>query len=313
MESIRCRICENTVSADYILKEMMFGLRDKFDYGECSNCGCIQIMKVPDNIDKYYPPYYVSFLQATPILNRLPFLKRLFKNRRMKRQYRKSSDETLQYLKPIHANASDRILDIGCGKGMLICKLFNLGFENVTGVDKFINKEIDHGYGVKVLKKNLSEIKTGSYNILILHHVLEHLDEQVKELSECNRLLKKGGKLIISIPLLGEAWDIYKENWVQADAPRHFLLHTLASMGLLAQKTGFTINNTLFDSTAFQFLGSELYKNDIPLTLPTTHEWYPFSQEFSQEQILNYTKEADNLNKKQRGDTATFYLSKNIN
>jgi len=313
MESIKCRICETTVSADYVLKEMMFGFRDTFDYGKCSNCGCIQIMKVPHNIDKYYPPYYVSFLQATPLLKRLPFFKRLFKNRRIQKKYIKSSDETLKYLEPIQAKATDKILDIGCGKGMLICKLFNLGFENVTGVDKFISDQIDHGFGVKVLKKDLSELKSNKYNILIMHHVLEHLDEQVKELIECHRLLKNEGKLVISIPLLGEAWDIYKENWVQADAPRHFALHTLKSMELLAQKTGFNINKTLFDSTAFQFLGSELYINDIPLTLPTTHEWYPFSHKFSQEQILDYTKEAENLNSKQIGDTATFYLSKNNN
>lgn len=31
---------------------------DEFDYFECSNCGCLQIKEIPENIGKYYPDNY---------------------------------------------------------------------------------------------------------------------------------------------------------------------------------------------------------------------------------------------------------------
>ena len=295
----------------FVFKEMMFGFRDQFAYGECLNCGCIQIVETLIDIEKYYPPYYMAFTQEVKPLKRQPFLKRVFKNIRLKRKYKKNDNYTLSCLQPINLMPGARILDIGCGKGTLICSLFNLGFENVSGVDKFIDSQVDYGFGVTVLKKELAALPADTYDLLIMHHVLEHIDDQVNELKECYRLLRKGGKLLISIPVLGAAWEKYKENWVQLDAPRHYVLHTLKSIGMLANKTGFNIGKTIFDSTSFQFWGSELYKNDIPLTLPDTHEWYPAESNFTPGQLLEFSKKAEILNAGMRGDSARFYLHKN--
>lgn len=311
MDTTNCRICGGTLTPKYKFREMMFGMRDEFNYGECSNCGSIQILEVPADIEKYYPDYYVSFTQEVPALKRLRLLKRIVHAQRIKRKYNQPfCDNTLELVKPINLMPDARILDIGCGKGALICSLFNLGFEKVTGIDKFIAQPIDYGYGVKVLKKDLSELKSNSYDLLIMHHVLEHVDDQVGQLNECYRLLKKGGKLLICIPILGTAWDIYKRDWVQLDAPRHFVLHTVKSMDILAGETGFKIGHTVFDSNAFQFWGSELYRKDIPLTLPDTHEWYPVQRGFTTEQLAEYTEKADALNKERKGDAARFYLYK---
>jgi predicted SAM-dependent methyltransferase len=305
-----CRICGNAFTKKFVFKEMMFGFRDLFNYAACGNCGALQVLSIPSNIDKYYPPDYVSFTQATPPLKRQPIIKRLFGGLRLKRKYRISNNFLLDYLRPLQATPSAQILDIGCGKGALICALFNLGFENVTGVDKFIPEEVDHGYGVKVFKKDLTELRANSYDLLIMHHVLEHIDNQIAELKDCYRLLKRGGILMVSIPLLGKAWEIYGENWVQLDAPRHYVLHTMKSISLLAERTGFKIKEVIFDSTAFQFLGSELYKRDIPLTDPETHKWCTFDTHFTPEEIAKFEKQAQMLNAFQQGDAARFYLYK---
>ena len=115
---------------------------------------------------------------------------------------------------------------------------------------------------------------------------------------------------MISIPLLGKAWEIYKDNWVQLDAPRHYVLHTMESMSILAQRTGFKIGKVIFDSSAFQFLGSELYKKDIPLTDPETHKWTTFDKYFTLAEIAKFEEQAKMLNAAQQGDAARFYLYK---
>ena len=57
-----CRICGNTEkNLIHKAQEMMFGTRDEFDYLECSACGTLQIVEIPD-LSCYYPRDYYSFV-----------------------------------------------------------------------------------------------------------------------------------------------------------------------------------------------------------------------------------------------------------
>lgn len=305
-----CRICKSLFKKEYLFKELMFGFGNEFRYQECSSCGCIQIAEIPSDMVKYYPPYYYSYTQKIPDLKRLPILKRLFIDIWLKNKYRQNHD-LLKYLKPANIRINDRILDVGCGKGLLICKLFNFGFQHVEGVDKFIPQEIDHGYGVKVKKRELSDLKKNSYDMVMMHHVLEHMDQQQQTLSYSRELLKKDGCLLVRIPLIGEAWKRYQDNWVQLDAPRHLFLHTLKSMEILAKDTGFEIRQTVFDSTGFQFWASELYKKNVPLfSAENNYNLHPIEKEFNKDELKAFEEEAIQLNLENKGDSAAFYLYK---
>jgi len=305
-----CRICNSPFSKKYTLKERMFGFKDEFRYQGCSFCGCLQIAEFPENIMKYYPPYYYAYTQKIPALKKLPLMKRLFKSIRLQKKYRKNI-YPLNYLKPINTGINERILDVGCGKGLLICQLFNQGFENVEGVDKFIPHQFDHGYGVKVMKKDLKELKPHFYDMIMMHHVLEHIDQQKEALADCRNLLKDDGCLMIRIPLIGEAWKLYQEDWVQLDAPRHFFLHSLKSLQILAEDSGFEIKHTVFDSTGFQFWGSELYKKEIPLfSAEDDFKLFAIEKIFDPDELKAYERKAEQLNVQCKGDSAAFYLYK---
>ena len=305
-----CRICDQKLTEQITIKEMQLGLREDFSYGVCPNCGCIQIMEVPADIEKYYPAYYAPFNAKPPVLKKLPVFKRMVKNTRIRRKYKQGNNMLLNYFKPINTSTYAKILDIGCGNGVLICDLYNQGFNNVEGVDKFLPEEIDYGQGVKVLKKDLSEFEGQKYDVLMMHHVLEHIEEQADVLNECHRLLKQDGDLMIRIPIVGEAYKIYAEKWVQLDAPRHFVIHTLKSMAVLAQKTGFVIQKTVFDSDFFQFAGSEMYEKNIPLHDPISLKPNGFGQYFSEKEIEDFERRAAQLNASGNGDQAIFYLKK---
>jgi len=310
MNTPTCRICNGNLTEKITVKEMQFGTRETFEYGICSTCGCLQITDVPADLAKYYPAYYAPFNLKAPVLKPLPPVKRLVKNIRLQRKYKDGSNPILNYFAPMNTRANAKILDIGCGNGVLICKLYNQGFTHVEGIDKFLPAAIDYGHGVKVQKKELGDLKAKYYDVLMLHHVLEHIDEQVETLIDCHRLLKDDGKLLIRIPIIGEAYKIYGEKWVQLDAPRHLVLHTLKSMELLAKKTGFVVKQVVFDSSSFQFLGSELYEKDISLYDPISHKPNDFVDFFSKDEIEKFDREADKLNELKTGDQAMFYLEK---
>ena len=62
MINMKCKICHNDERNKVIVaKEKMFGIGEEFKYLECSNCGCLQIIEIPENMDKYYPRNYYSY------------------------------------------------------------------------------------------------------------------------------------------------------------------------------------------------------------------------------------------------------------
>lgn len=112
-------------------------------------------------------------------------------------------------------------------------------------------------------------------------------------------------RFLIRIPPAdGYAWETYREDWVQLDAPRHLYLHTQKSIRYLAGLHGLERERVLYDSDATQILGSELYRHDIPLTAGKAQK----------RSVLTATarraaeRRAEELNRAGRGDQAAFFL-----
>ena len=306
-----CRICYQPILKEHSLREMMFGLRDEFVYRECSACGSLQISEVPNDIERYYPPYYYSFKVKIPELKKKSSgLKSMIAKLWVKKRERRSRKQILGYLSPMNVSRNHKILDVGCGRGELICRMFNMGFESVEGTDMYLPQEINYGHGVRVIKKQLQEIADETYNLVMMHHVFEHMFDPEEELKQCFRILKNRSFLMIRIPVKGFAWEKYQTNWVQLDAPRHFFIHTVESMRILTERSGFKLHDIIFDSSAFQFEGSELYRRDIPLYDTKTHEFHRSKSVLTKQERKFFKNEARRVNENQTGDQAIFYLYK---
>lgn len=320
--SLVCRVCGNNKENSSILaREMMFGTRKEFDYLECSDCGTLQICTVPD-LSCHYPPGYLSFdsealigrtaiqRMAVPlvgkylltgknligkwILQRRPWLEGYF-------------PESLRKF-PIGLRFDSRILDFGCGTGSLLQSLHYFGFRDLTGADAFIEKDIFYPTGVKIYKLGLDELEP-AFDVIMLHHSFEHLPDPAGALEQIRRLMRPESRCIIRIPVINYAWEKYGANWVQMDPPRHLFLYSEKAFRGLAEKAGLSIEHVYFDSSAFQFWGSEQYKLDIPLT-DERSRWMNGAGPFTDSQIDSWTVEAEQLNRKNRGDMACFYLRK---
>ena len=319
---MECKICRNkNENKVFKIREMMFGTQETFDYIECHNCGCLQIYHIPKNIGKYYKnEIYLSFKK-----NNFNFIKQFLKKKRNEFIIKNGligkiinhtyPNPDIELLSLLNMNKDLKILDVGCGAGELLYSLSELNFKNLVGIEPFMNKEEIADKNLRILKKTLHDLNNNSkFNLIIFRHSFEHMFDQLEILLKTSKLLSENGKCLIKMPLKGEyIWNRYGTNWVQIDAPRHFLIHTIESFNLLIEKTDLKIQKVIFDSTEFQFWGSEQYKQDIALESEYSYAINPKKSIFTDEQIAEFKKKANELNGKKIGDQATFILCLNNN
>lgn len=318
-----CAICGNTEgNRAHAAREMMFGFRDQFTYLECSKCGCLQLVDPPADLTKYYPADYYSFQQDPLKVFRgrglkerikMPFRYRYAVTDRGalgKYWYPQHPDPAARTLVPANVRRRSRILDVGCGSGMLLYALRNAGFSRVMGADPYIDETILYSNGLKILKRSIHEVD-GEWDLVMLHHAFEHVPDPLETLRSASRLLAPGGVCLIRIPVASSyAWQRYGTNWVQLDAPRHFFLHTPESMRVLAEQAGLAVERVAYDSYALQFWGSEQYIKDIPLQSERSYARDQAHSIFSASEIKAFEAQARELNAAGTGDQAAFYLRK---
>ena len=322
-----CKICNNTRgNALYTAREMMFGLRDSFEYLECGACGCLQITNVPSDLTRYYPADYWQFEEARAdfeaqgdvsawvrhqrarywLLPGFNPVGRLLVGRRHQPRY-------FGWLRRAGVDFNSRILDVGCGIGDRLLELSKDGFRDLTGIDPFIDSDIHYDNGVNVYKMSLETLEDtgGEFDFIMLNHSFEHMPDPEPALKRINRLLRKDHVALIRIPIASSyAWRKYRTNWAQLDAPRHLFLHTVDSMKLLSARTEFAIRDIVYDSDVFQCWGSEQYARDIAMYEPRSCEIDPANSIFSIDEMQRFHELVRELNRTGQGDQACFYLHK---
>ncbi len=323
---MKCRICTNEISENTLqIKEMMFGTGRFYSYSKCSLCGCVQIEQPEKNMENMYPSSYYSF-NTYNISSITKKIKRFVVRCSVANALgynsinnflfsQKNRDGGAHALKDKISKTS-KILDVGCGDGSLIDALNWCGHRNLTGIDPFMNDSISVG-NYQLIKKNIEELDGNEiFDIIMLHHSFEHVDNPFEVIKNIKRLLKKDGLCIIRIPVSDSyAFDLYKENWVQLDAPRHVFLHTNKSMEILTSKYNLTIESIVNDSMEFQFIGSEQYKKGIGLNDARSYYLPPYKKLFfnkkhlfSKSNIQQFKQHANVLNKEGKGDQRIYYI-----
>jgi 2-polyprenyl-3-methyl-5-hydroxy-6-metoxy-1,4-benzoquinol methylase len=162
-------------------------------------------------------------------------------------------------------NSNKSLLDIGCGTGefLRVCKKSGWHVEGVepnedarsialNKVDTFIRESIES-----------DALKEGSYDVITLWHVLEHMPDIEKVIRRLSFLLKPSGHIIVAVPNY-RAYDAihYKAFWAAYDVPRHVWHFSQFSIKAFFKKENFKLLFTKgmwFDSFYVSIL-SESYK-----------------------------------------------------
>lgn len=308
---------------------MMFGMREQFDYFQCGLCECLQIIDIPQNIEKYYPHNYPSYDRSWDKISQKKqpnFIYRFLQKQRVRtavfghgHKLNRLLSHFIDFPKEMYANGqiirragikNFRIsfLDVGCGtQSWWLNDMKKLGFSKLIGIDPFIDQDKKTN-GIQILKKQISEM-LGQFSLITFHHSFEHVPDPRETLEAAKRLLAPEGVCLIRIPVVSSyVWEQYGENWVELDAPRHLFLHSLKSMDMLAGQVGLEIFEVIHDSTEFEFYGSEQYLRDIPLISDSSYFINPENSIFSPTDIENFKERAHQVNAEKRGGRAAFYL-----
>ena len=136
-----------------------------------------------------------------------------------------------------------RIADLGCGTGLLVGELLQQGYE-VIGVDIHSKQlaSLQKKWPQALLLQSSVEkipIASNTCDAVLLLDVLEHVNDQ-QSLAEAHRLLRKGGKVIITVPAHQWLWSKRDEN------AGHCRRYSRRSLLLLLKSVGFSIEKVRY-------------------------------------------------------------------
>jgi 2-polyprenyl-3-methyl-5-hydroxy-6-metoxy-1,4-benzoquinol methylase len=134
------------------------------------------------------------------------------------------------------------LVDVGCATGAYLAELRELGW-NVLGVEPSPDAaEAARGTALDVRTGTLEEaaMPGGSADVVVMRMVLEHVRDPRRTLAEARRILKPGGRLMVSVPNAGSLeTQLFGRHWFAWDLPRHLSHFTPRSLTAMLREAGF--------------------------------------------------------------------------
>lgn len=323
-----CRLCGSTGPHQTItVREMYYGRREPFEYYVCATCETLQIVDALEGEEllRHYPREYYSYTAAAQprifewiteqhdrfqlqVGGRLlgALITALPPGIRSVIGSPDASGDVVRMLGRVGVKRDARILDVGCGAGVLLNRLARVGFTNLSGADPFIDADFATPYGVPIAKRYMDEV-TGKFDVIMFNHSLEHMPDPAETLRAARERLADGGICLVRLPTTSsEAWTVYGKDWCLIDAPRHMVVPSRRGMALAADRIGMRVESTFDDSNSSQFFGSELYRRDI--ALKELKSFGDVFRQFGLKQMWLWERRSKLLNRQGRGDQAGFIL-----
>lgn len=147
-------------------------------------------------------------------------------------------------------SADARVLDIGTSTGTNLRLLRDLGFANRRGLDlsdDAIRWCAEKGLG-KVEKGDVCNLPfgDGEFDLVLATDIIEHVDDDLRAITEIRRVLAPGGTAIISVPAFQSLWGLQDDV---SHHKRRYLKKELLELirrGGLSCRNGFYFNYLLF-------------------------------------------------------------------
>lgn len=158
-----------------------------------------------------------------------------------------------------------RVLEVGCGTGHNLEMLGAFGKLDACELDAIARGMASDRLGRPVLEARLPDLsmfKTGSYDLIAVLDVLEHVPDDLSSLAAIRELLKPGGALLLTVPANKWMWSAHDV------AHHHFRRYNRTELGKLFREAGFEVqllsyfNTLLFPAVAAARLLGKLRGRD---------------------------------------------------
>lgn len=232
---------------------------EEFVIWQCSGCNLRFTQNVPDETN--IGPYYKSSDYISHTNSDKGFINKT---------YQKIRNYTLQQKAKLIGDKmqmkAGSLLDIGSGTGAFLNVMEKEGWK-VKGIepDEDARKLAKSLYGLTVDEPSAIEgIHNGSFNVITLWHVLEHVHQLHDYVEHLKRMLSPTGKMFIAVPnYQSQDSEIYRTYWAAYDVPRHLYHFSPKTIKALMQKHGLKVDAMKpmwFDSFYISMLSSK-YKS----------------------------------------------------
>jgi SAM-dependent methyltransferase len=147
------------------------------------------------------------------------------------------------------------LLDVGAGRGRFVAAAQRAGWsaKGIEPSDRGVGAAASV-YGVTLQRGTLADA-AGTYDAVVLWHVLEHLDDPDAAVEHVASLLAPGGALLVGVPNLASVQArLGGERWFHLDLPRHRTHFTPLGLRLLLERHGFAVateRHTLLEHNPF--------------------------------------------------------------
>ncbi len=233
-----CPVCQFAGSHEIRRMPDRLGLvAGQFRIVQCDEPGCrvqyLDPMPDPNLKDPYFEIYWGSEGKVSTPLSRLAM------------RYKKLVDASvLRIFKPLLRERA-RVLDIGCGSGDNLAILHEWGFE-CWGLDQ-------SPAGVEAVRARLpvevrlgsifqNDLEPGSFDLVLMSHVMEHIAEPARAAGEVQKLLKPGGIACIIVPN-HESFEtkLMGRHWFPYFPPRHVIFFNPSALARLLKGAGLKV------------------------------------------------------------------------
>jgi len=136
------------------------------------------------------------------------------------------------------------LLEIGCATGAFLHEIRKLGWK-VVGVEpeEWTCELARNKYKLDVINSTFQEanLEESSFDVVLLLHVIEHLTNPDKGLSQIARLIRPGGFLVLETPRFDTFWFKLLKGRERSVIPGHHYYFTRKTIQMLASKSGFEV------------------------------------------------------------------------
>jgi len=195
-----------------------------FSIVQCRACDFGLTRPRPADLDPYYPTGYRRFDRLGVAALRSAYRRRI-----------------AGWM--VRLPATGRALEIGSGTGWMLRALRERGWDAI-GTERTAEAAqvaSSASGSATVLVGGLDAVEAvPAFDLIVMFHVLEHLDDPVAVLRDVAQRLRPGGVLVLGLPNVG-SWQARAtgRNWMQLDPPRHLGHFSRRSIERALAQTGF--------------------------------------------------------------------------